>query len=129
LNELLQQLSGAVFSGASFKGISGEIKMMTQAKLVDHLIVLANNQEISNSVRAIVRAHLKALKEGGKSTGSRGLKGLGRTSSVSGMHAQYLADKIQAFIDLPLDINPQSTVKVPDGSPIGMDNMTCDFEY
>jgi hypothetical protein len=129
LNELLQQLSGAVFSGASFKGISGEIKMMTQAKLVDHLIVLSNNQEISNSVRAIVRAHLKTLKEGGKSTGSRGLKGLGRKSSVSGMHAQYLADKIQAFIDLPLDTNPQNAVKVPDGSPIGMDNMTCDFEY
>jgi len=129
LNELLQQLSSAVFSGKSHKGISGEIKMMTQAKLVDHLIVLANNQQISNSVRAIVRAHLKALKEGGKSTGSRGLIGLGRINSVSGMHAQYLADKIQAFINLPLEIHPQKTVKVPDGSPIGMDNMTCDFEY
>jgi hypothetical protein len=129
LNELLQQLSRAVFSGKSLEGIPAEIKMMTQAKLVDYLIVLANNQEISNSVRAIVRGHLKALREGGKSTGSRGLIGLGRTSSVSGMHAQYLADKIQSFITLPLEINPQNPVKVPDGSPIGMDNMTCDFEY
>jgi hypothetical protein len=45
------------------------------------------------------------------------------------MHAQYLADKIQSFMTLPLEINPQNPVKVPDGSPIGMDNMTCDFEY
>tara|TARA_B100000795_G_scaffold94096_1_gene68884 strand:- start:5050 stop:7503 length:2454 start_codon:yes stop_codon:yes gene_type:complete len=129
LNELLQQLSGAVFSGKSLKGISAEIKRMTQAKLVDHLIVLANNQQISNSVRATVRAHLKALKNGGKSTGSRGLVGQGRINSTSGMHAQYLTDKIEAFINLPMEINPQNPVKVPDGSPIGMDNMTCDFEY
>lgn len=129
LNELLQQLSDAVFSGKSLSGISAEIKMMTQAKLVDHLIVLANNQQISNSVRATVRAHLKALKNGGKSTGSSGLVAQGRIKSTSGMNAQYLVDKIEAFINLPIEITPQKTVKVPDGSPIGMDNMTCDFEY
>jgi hypothetical protein len=45
------------------------------------------------------------------------------------MHSRYLADKIQAFLDLPVKFTPQESLKVPDGAPIGMESMSCDLDF
>lgn len=129
LNSVLEEVNQKIFSTGMPDGLAGEIKLMTESKLVDHLIMLADNEEVSNSVRAIARGHLKSMKDGSKSTGSGGLTTRGANTSLLGMHSRYLADKIQAFLELPVKFTPQESLKVPDGAPIGMEEMSCDFDF
>jgi len=129
LNSVLEEVNQKIFATTLPEGLAGEIKLMTESKLVDHMIMLADNEEVSNSVRAIARGHLKSLKDGSKSTGTGGLTTRGANSSLLGMHSRYLADKIQAFLDLPVTFTPQESLKVPDGAPIGMESMSCDFDF
>lgn len=127
LNSVLDEVNLKIFSTTLPQGLAGEIKLMTESKLVDHMIMLADSEEVSNSVRAIARGHLKSLKDGSKGTG--GLTTRGADGSLMGMHSRYLADKIQAFLDLPVKFTPQESLKVPDGAPIGMESMSCDFDF
>jgi len=129
LNSVLEEVNQQIFSPTLPEGLAGEIKLMTESKLVDHMIMLADSEEVSNSVRAIARGHLRSLKDGSNSTGAGGLITRGTNSSLLGMHSRYLADKIQAFLDLPVKFTPQESLKVPDGAPIGMESMSCDLDF
>jgi hypothetical protein len=51
------------------------------------------------------------------------------SSALLTQHSQYLAAKINAFLELPMELTVQETLKAPDGSPIGSESMTCDFDY
>ncbi len=124
---VLKEVSSQIFSSAIPGGYKTEIKMMTEAKLVDYLIDLAKNQNVSNTVRAMVRGYLYNLKDG--SVGSSGLTKRGDSGSLLAMHSSYLSDKIKAFLDLPVELVPQETLKVPDGAPIGSEEMSCDFDF
>ncbi|MDG1277397.1 MAG: zinc-dependent metalloprotease [Algoriphagus sp.] len=129
LNSVLDDVTRKIFSYAVPEGMAGEIKFMTESKLIDHMILLADNPEVSNSVRAITRGYLKTLKETGFVDNTVGLKSRGGNNSVLGMHSRYLADKIQTYLDLPVKLTPQESLKVPDGAPIGMEDMSCDFDF
>lgn len=127
LGDLMDKVTSTIFSPSLPSGLKSEIKMMTEAKLVDHLIKLAKNEEVSNSVRAMVRGQLSILKDGNGTFS--GLENRGGANNMLGMHSRYLADKIDAFLSLPVELSPQENLKVPDGSPIGMDAMSCDFSF
>ena len=129
LNSMLDEVTRNIFSYKVPEGMAGEIKFITESKMIDHMILLADNPEVSNSVRAITRGYLKTLKETGFVDNTVGLKNRGDINSVLGMHSRYLADKIQAFLDLPVKLTPQESLKVPDGAPIGMEDMSCDFDF
>jgi hypothetical protein len=114
---LLNQVTTQVFSATMPGGLKDEIKLMTEAKLVDHLVALSKNPNASQTVRAITRMHLGKI---GAMAGSSGnLKA----------HRAYLNDKIQAYLKLPEELSPQQALSVPDGAPIGMEEMSCDFEF
>jgi hypothetical protein len=129
LFSVLDEVTRNVFSYTVPEGIASEFKFMTESKLIDHLILLADNPEVSTTVRAVVRGYLKVLKETGFIDNTLGLKNRGGINSVLGMHSRYLADKIQAYLDLPVKLTPQESLKVPDGAPIGMENMSCDYDF
>jgi hypothetical protein len=129
LFSVLDEVTRNVFSYTVPEGIASEFKFMTESKLIDHLILLADNPEVSTTVRAVVRGYLKVLKETGFIDNTLGLKNRGGINSVLGMHSRYLADKIQAYLELPVKITPQESLKVPDGAPIGMENMSCDYDF
>ena len=96
--------------------VQSEIKLMTESKLIDQLINLAKNPNASQTVRAIVRSELQRI-----TTGS---------STVPFFeHRTYLAQKVNAFLTLPEELTPQSSLSIPDGAPIGMEEMSCDFEF
>ena len=120
LDDVLTTIEKQVFAPQHPEGLKMEIKFMTEAKLVDHLIALAKSAEASNTVRAIVRGHLSELES---QLDDRS------TTGVVGMHSDYLKDKIGAFLELPLELTTQQSIKSPDGSPIGMSEMSCDFDY
>lgn len=120
---ILKKVSDKIFSASIPTGLQTEIKLMTETKMVDHMIALAKNSDASNSVRAITRAQLDALANGSKSLSTR------NSSALVSQHSKYLAAKINAFLELPEELTVQETLKAPDGSPIGSDSMSCDFDY
>ncbi|MDX5339236.1 MAG: zinc-dependent metalloprotease [Cyclobacteriaceae bacterium] len=115
---LLGKVKEQVFSNTLPTGLQSEIKMMTEAKYVDNLIALSKNSNASQTVRALTRKHLSQLAALG-----------GGSSPLLQAHREYLSQKIQAYLQLPEELTPQSTLSVPDGAPIGTDAMSCDFEY
>jgi len=116
LESVLEKVSNQVFSNALPKGLGLEIKLVTEAKLVDNLIALSKNAGASQTVRALVRKHLLQLS---KLTGS--------SSTLMQAHREYLTQKIEAYLSLPEELTPQQVLSIPDGAPIGMEAMTCDF--
>lgn len=119
--DILNEVSDEVFSPSLPSGLQSEIKLMTESKLVDQLIALSKSSEASNSVRALVRYKLANLADS---------KLKGRNSSgLIGAHSAYLADKIHAYLELPEELVVQESLKVPDGSPIGSESMSCEIEY
>jgi ABC-type transporter Mla subunit MlaD len=89
---------------------------MTEAKLVDHLISLSKNAGASQTVRALVRRELSQLSSFAN-----------LSSSLLQTHRDYLKQKIEAYLRLPEELTPQQVLNIPDGAPIGMESMTCDF--
>lgn len=117
LETVLSQVTGQVFSNTLPGGLKDEIKLMTEAKYVDHLIKLSKDQNASQTVRAITRMHLEEL--AAKKAESGVLKA----------HRAYLQAKIDAFLELPEELTAQQSLTIPDGAPIGMEEMSCDFDY
>ncbi len=116
LEAVLTKVSGQVFSNSLPSGLGVEVKLMTEAKLVDHLIALSKNAGASQTVRALVRQQLRKL-----STSTI------PSSSLLQAHRDYLKQKIEAYLSLPEELTPQQVLSIPDGAPIGMESMTCDF--
>ena len=116
LETVLEKVSNQVFSNSMPKGLGVEVKLMTEAKLVDHLIALSKNAGASQTVRALVRNQLRLLST---NTGS--------FSTLLQAHRDYLKQKIDAYLSLPEELTPQQVLNIPDGAPIGMESMTCDF--
>lgn len=119
--EVLQIIESRVFSDDTPNGLAGEIKLMQESKLVDHMISMSKSSSVSNTVRAILRAHLHQLKD-------KKLANRNKTPLLS-MHSSYLQDKINAYLELPVELVTQQPINAPDGSPIGMDIMSCDLDY
>lgn len=121
LNNLLTALEKQLFATYNKEDINLEIILMTQSKYVDHLITLAKNAGVSNTIRAIARGRLRNLAVT-KTQGDLGWE-------VIAQHRNYLGEKINSFLNLPEELVIQETLKAPDGSPIGMDIMSCDFDF
>jgi len=125
LEEIYGRVSEKVFASEGLEGIQSEIKLMTESKLVDHLINLAKTQGVSSSVRAFARGMLYLYSK----EGLNDLTNRKTDTMIVDLHSMYLSDKIDAFLELPMEFATQEPLKVPDGSPIGMDDMSCDFEF
>jgi len=114
---ILNQVTTQVFSSTMPGGLKNEIKLMTEAKLVDHLVALSKNPNASQTVRAITRMQLDKI------------AAMQSTVGILKAHRTYLGDKIGAFLKLPEEFTAQQSLSVPDGAPIGMEEMSCDFDF
>ncbi|MDA0314577.1 MAG: zinc-dependent metalloprotease, partial [Bacteroidetes bacterium] len=117
LEAVLTKVRTQVFSNTMPVGLGAEIKLMTEAKLVDHLIALSKNGSTSQTVRALVRQELRRLNSSAN-----------LSSSLLQAHRDYLRQKIDTYLSLPEELTPQQLLAIPDGAPIGMESMTCDFQ-
>ncbi|EKB51286.1 zinc-dependent metalloprotease [Cecembia lonarensis] len=123
-----------VFGSPYTEDYFGEIKIMTESKLVDHLIALANHPQATVSVKSEVRRQLKGLVSDAESRRESLYKTLmrnrsGLTKSHKNNVDQYLADKIIAYLELPEKLSIPAEISIPDGAPIGSDDMSCDFDF
>ncbi len=120
-NDLLTKIEEQLFTNYNKEDINLEIILMTQSKYVEHLIELAKNAGVSATIRAIARGRLRYL------ANTKFLSDLGWNPAAQ--HKVYLGEKINAFLNLPEELVAQEQLKAPDGSPIGMDSMSCDFDF
>jgi hypothetical protein len=125
LKNILTLFQKSIFSVSVSTGIEEELQIMVGSKWVDHLMMLAKNPSAAESVRAISRAHLKLLQD--TLSGNNSEKGANTT--IASESSIYIREKIESFFDNPLELEQQRIMKVPDGSPIGIDSMSCDFDY
>lgn len=131
---VLEKTIEQVFDNSYTEDYRGEVKVMTENKLVDHLIALANHPQATVSVRAIVRKQLKDLVRNNDQNSTRIYNTLFRSRTLGfrsqrNIVDQYLADKIHNFLELPEKISIPAELSIPDGAPIGTDEIYCDFEW
>ncbi|GHB24879.1 zinc-dependent metalloprotease [Mongoliitalea lutea] len=122
-----------VFDNSFSEDYRGEIKVMTENKLIDHLIALANHPQATVSVRATVRNQLKNLVRNNDLGSQNIYRTMFRNRQLSTQTPrqvidQYLADKILNYLELPEKLSIPAELSIPDGAPIGTDEIYCDFE-
>ena len=122
---MLNLVQTSIFSVSVSSGIEEELQIMVGSKWVDHLMMLAKNPSAAESVRAIIRAHLKLLQD--TLSGNNFEKGINTTLALE--TSIYIREKIKSFFDNPIEFDQQRIMKVPDGSPIGVGTMSCQFDY
>jgi hypothetical protein len=121
-NSYLNKLSSTLISSNVAESYEGQVKLMTENKLVDHLIKLAKHPGASSVVKADTRAKLESIKT------AKAESAKNKNTSAAN-HGNYLAAKIDAFLKLPEELSTPAPISIPDGAPIGSDDMSCDFEF
>ena len=84
-----------------------EVQQVVNFRVLEHLMVLANNREVHPQVNAIAYAGLDDLK-----------KALLREGSST--MAREMVRRITRFETHPEEFKAEAAPKIPDGSPIGM---------
>ena len=129
LDELLNLVSDQIFPASIEVDLQGEIALMVETKWINHLILLANGENLTYVAKTIVRAHLQQLRDSSTATGVRGLRFRGSESSILAAHSKDLAQQIDLALKSPLKTLPKNSLKVPDGSPIGSTSMECSLAH
>ena len=128
LNEMINILESQIFSYNSAPGIPGELALMVESKWVDSLMSLSNDSGLSSAVRAIIRSHLRTTRDNIKERRIK-LSSDSTHSKVRHDHLYLIEDNIASFLDLPIQLESRNELRIPDGSPIGMDSFFCDFNH
>ena len=128
LNEMINILESQIFSYNSAQGIPGELALMVESKWVDSLMSLSNDSGLSSAVRAIIRSHLRTTRDNIKERRIK-LSSDSTHSKVRHDHLYLIEDNIASFLDLPIQLESRNELRIPDGSPIGMDSFFCDFNH
>jgi hypothetical protein len=132
LSEVLNKVTNQVFENNFDGTYQGEINLMVQNKLTDHLINLAKDPKATASVKAITRNKLREIAylywnkdSKNKTDGSKSLYAKGTTEDFQ----RFLADKINNFLSQKEEFSIPAELAIPDGAPIGTTDLMCDFEY
>lgn len=130
-SDVLEKVTAQVFENVYEGTYQGEIKLMVQNKLTDHLINLAKDPKATASVKGITRNQLREIaywnwnKNESKSSSGKS----GSAKGTSNDFHRYLADKINHFLSEKEEFSIPAELAIPDGAPIGTTDLSCDFEY
>jgi hypothetical protein len=128
LDKTILQVFGHNFDGT----YQGEINLMVQNKLTDHLINLANNPRATATVKAISRNKLREIAYLYWNKDSKNKTDASKTLTAKAINEdfnRFLADKINNFLNQKEEFSIPAELAIPDGAPIGTTDLTCDFEY
>ena len=127
LADCFESIRSKVFGKEESNEYYLQLKLMTQNKLIDHLVNLAQDSRANSLVKALTRETLKEINS--KELNPFADKGSKQSKNLNNNHNLYLSNKIDAFLRLPEQLSTPATINVPDGAPIGSDDMSCDFDY
>ena len=113
LEEVLEGLTQSTWKASRQVGLAGEVQKVVDAEVLNQLFALGANDDASTQVRAIVRHHLRGLRDW--------LKNQVITVKDNGWkaHFAYGQGEIQRFLERPGDFKVKEFLAPPPGSPIG----------
>ncbi len=120
LNEVLDDLMTVVWKQSNEPGLDKAIQNLVAQLAVDHLINLAANTLASQQARAVAWNHLTVWE--------RWLTQRRSTDRNQQDHYTYALEKIKRFKADPQQVKTPSSLKLPDGSPIGTDECLTDSQ-
>jgi hypothetical protein len=130
-SDVLEKVTAQVFEGGYDGTYLGEINLMVQNKLTEHLINLAKDPRATATVKGITRNQLREIAYWNWNKGQNKTASSKSTAakSISDDFHRYLADKINNFFSEKEEFSIPSELSIPDGAPIGTTDLSCDFEY
>ncbi|EIM76150.1 extracellular metal-dependent peptidase [Nitritalea halalkaliphila LW7] len=122
--DVVDALSDALVARRYSATYADELQVLAEHKLVEHLERIAADPGSSPSVQAISRGKLQeiALIQTAEKKGSS-------ETSLLALHRALIRDKVTHFLSEKMPVGRRSTLKVPDGAPIGSDEIFCDFDW
>jgi len=122
LEKVLDLIIGGTLLTRAPKGLAGEVKRNVDFIVLDHIMSLAINKNVSPAVQSITIEIISSLKGGLKR--SRG------NSRRDKSHFNMLERRLNKFLDDPNSFDPIIVPAAPPGSPIGSDyGCTFDNEF
>jgi hypothetical protein len=130
-SDVLEKVTAQVFEGGYDGTYLGEINLMVQNKLTEHLINLAKDPRATATVKGITRNQLREIAYWNWNKGQNKTASSKSTAakSISDDFHRYLADKINNFFSEKEEFSIPAELAIPDGAPIGTTDLSCDFEY
>lgn len=125
-SDVLEKVTAQVFENGYDGTYQGEINLLVQNKLTDHLINLAKDPRATATVKGITRNQLREIAYW---NWNKNEKKSGSTKGTSDDFHRYLADKINNFFSEKEEFSIPAELAIPDGAPIGTTDLSCDFEY
>ena len=125
-SEVLNRIYEDVFAPNYSFDYEGEIKLLRENLLVEHLVGLYRHPQATTSVKAMVLVKLKDLRNFNSKTFSKHLSG--SSKDLYEAHRNFLADKATKMLNMP-ETNLSPSLNIPEGAPIGSDEIFCNFEY
>ncbi|MFD2036768.1 zinc-dependent metalloprotease [Belliella marina] len=125
LGRIFEKIRSAAFHIVSNNEYENQISLMIQNKLIDQLINLAKDSRASSLVKSEARALLSDIRINELNPNKYNHK----ERNIGNNHKNFLQLKITAYFNLTEEISAPQTISVPDGAPIGSDDMSCDFDY
>lgn len=114
LDEVIDFTFQSTMSNGSQEGYIDEVQNMIAFRFLDHLMNLAQTQEAYPQVHSITMANLVEIRA--------------VLSGRKDKTAKEMVRRISQFLENPVEYRSQYSLKIPDGSPIGMggyDGNTC----
>ncbi|KEO72350.1 zinc-dependent metalloprotease [Anditalea andensis] len=122
-NWMLEELISKISKTDNKAGWHQEIQMMSERILIEKMISLSKNPDVSSTVRALTRSKLQNIYTplSDKANINRSIvhRKDKTPDSVRASHDNYLANRIHTFLSLPETLEPIKTLEIPDGAPIG----------
>jgi hypothetical protein len=123
--DVLDKVAAEVMRSNFNGSYEGEISLLVQNRLVDHLINLAQSNQATATVKAITRQKLIDI----SNQWAKAAKTASANAYVNGVQEdfhKFLASKITDHLSKKEESKIPAMLTVPDGAPIGVD-MACDF--
>lgn len=113
LSEMIDQLVAATWKNQHGERLEGEVERMVDNRVLEHLIQLAQQKEVSEQVKAIAFLKIKSLQNW--------LKNASSSNDSQRAHYQLGIHKINQFLEDPEEYEMTKPLNPPAGSPIGND--------
>lgn len=116
VDQVLDGIIEFVWKNPASNRLDRTIQRVVEMEMLTHLMGLAVNDRAYDEVRAKAIARIKEIQSYASARTSR-------KTNEDGVYYQYVASQIDRFMEEPEEFKIPSTIKAPDGSPIG----SCDF--
>jgi hypothetical protein len=125
--EVLNEVWNEVFGITYTANYEGEVKLLRENILIEKLVALYRHPQTTTAVKSIILNKIKDLKTYDlKNSNTKSLSSEAKDFYFA--HRTYLAEKITKMLTLP-ESNSSPSLNIPDGAPIGTDEIYCDFDF